>query len=532
MSNKSQEPSYQAASSEAAPAQTLHSATRNDDQDALVGPNLYSQPLGATARSPEAQSNGLTVAQQTTDTPTRQATPIGSLLQGQWDVNDGAGLRGTDVASGSVLNTSPTLAQHPEPASNAHGSLGGDGGSNAAPPSTPQFEHPRPIAVRKRQGRLTLQQLEEHYPPTQELRSWQNKLSQKAAARAAQFTRQREEKERQRQRQQALAAAHTHSHRNTSSVPQSIATPRPEPSAASLPQQTTVHWAPAPAPAPPHDSTQLATTNANPPPTNSQRRVQLCTSVYQSYQWPVRLYNVDLDRAGCSSARDWILGIISTLPAFCQWHAHVSVGFIEYGDISSVLVLHNAFNPFSPHNLVKTTRHTTPQTTSLGVYESNAKQIFWWTVEPALHIPLNECVRTGIMRQFYKWTLTNNPKLDRFHKGYFFAATKQNLGGLLNRGPIEPENREREKWMTYELQRERLEKITNGNLVEGGYAPDDFEPSNDSYEDIAASEAQEIWNKCLLVIKDAEDGLARVDWWDVASSDHRQDDSVMLDVSG
>jgi hypothetical protein len=235
------------------------------------------------------------------------------------------------------------------------------------------------------------------------------------------------------------------------------------------------------------------------------------------YPLPVHVYSLNLEQLGYLSARDYIQALISQRwqprePPVTRWHAHVTEGFIPNGDLNTIIVLENAFMPFKT-----ITDDPNPHTTSIGLYESSAEQIFWWTVEPLL-FELYPEIMAGRINLVHQW----HPKAQlardkRFHKGLSKAASMGEIKDLLNRGDLRPE----EDAMADELQRDSRWTLTVDSPTEEGYTVFDFEPGNDDMEEPSESEAIEIWKKCVEEFKKAEKAnfTPKIKCWVVGTSE-------------
>lgn len=110
-----------------------------------------------------------------------------------------------------------------------------------------------------------------------------------------------------------------------------------------------------------------------------------------------------------------------------KWHAHVTAGFIKDGNRFSILVLHNAANPFEWGPPVETT-------TTIGVYGRFAHthdEIHWTTITPSIPDLFKERMELSVKQ---KWDC-DMPKASekRFHRAYWLAANMLPLKGILNR---------------------------------------------------------------------------------------------------
>ncbi|EOA86773.1 hypothetical protein ACJQWK_08667 [Exserohilum turcicum] len=123
---------------------------------------------------------------------------------------------------------------------------------------------------------------------------------------------------------------------------------------------------------------------------------------------------------------EWLKQNIYTSDLY-RWHAHTTAGFIKEGNRFSILVLHNAANPFEWYPPAETT-------TSIGYYGRFAHthdEIHWTTISPNIQGFFQHCVD---MRLRQRWDC-DMPKASekRFHRAYWLAANMQPLKGLLNR---------------------------------------------------------------------------------------------------
>jgi hypothetical protein len=169
-----------------------------------------------------------------------------------------------------------------------------------------------------------------------------------------------------------------------------------------------------------------------PKPLDPEQLPQPITTNYESYKWPVKLYELT---GPLKQRTDYAHTLIEYVmqqnihssPSF-KWHAHTSSGFIEGGNRYSVILLQSAANPF--------TWGIEPVTssTSIGVYGRYADEhdeIRWTTVAPAVSLDTHLELKR-------KWTPDMTPRERRFHKAYWMASNMLPLGGLLNQGPMTP----------------------------------------------------------------------------------------------
>jgi hypothetical protein len=155
---------------------------------------------------------------------------------------------------------------------------------------------------------------------------------------------------------------------------------------------------------------------------------------YEDYKWSVTLY--EIDRNGqFAFAQSWFeqLFEMNLKSDEYKWHTHTTTGYIKDGDRFSLLVLHNAANPFEwgmPPDV----------TTSIGVYGRHwyeHNEVHWMTFAPDIRWLLKWCEDRGGITMRRKWNCTMTKASDkRFHRAYWLAANQQHLGGLLNHGGL------------------------------------------------------------------------------------------------
>lgn len=155
---------------------------------------------------------------------------------------------------------------------------------------------------------------------------------------------------------------------------------------------------------------------------------------YEDYNWSVTLY--EIDRNGqFEFAQSWFeqLFELNLKSDDYKWHTHTTKGYIKDGDRFSLLVLHNAANPFEcglPPD----------STTSTGVYGRHwhkHNEVYWMTFAPDIRWLIKHCEDQGGISVKRKWHCTMPKAADkRFHRAYWLAANKLHLGGLLNHGPL------------------------------------------------------------------------------------------------
>ncbi|EUC33780.1 hypothetical protein COCCADRAFT_4714 [Bipolaris zeicola 26-R-13] len=170
--------------------------------------------------------------------------------------------------------------------------------------------------------------------------------------------------------------------------------------------------------------------NQPPPhgPLPSEGTRQPITDKYEAYKWPVWHFEL---RSGTrfdfaqTYINDW-LEQTTFFPQKPKWHCHITTGFIKGGTRFSVLVLHNAANPFQWGPTAETT-------TTIGVYGRYAhthEEIHWTTITP-WRITQFRANPDFILKE--KWDFDMPKASDRrFHRAYWLAANMLPLKGLLN----------------------------------------------------------------------------------------------------
>lgn len=162
------------------------------------------------------------------------------------------------------------------------------------------------------------------------------------------------------------------------------------------------------------------------------------TSTYDEYRWPVVLYELEpghgFDFAESFLQDQFEKGIYHSDSD--RWDAHITAGFIKNGNRMSLLVLHNAANPFQYDPPATTT-------TSIGVYGMFAhehNEIHWTTVAPSVHKWLRLSMEADLLTVKQKWFPNMKASDKRFHRAYWLAANKLPLNRILNHNmaPEEP----------------------------------------------------------------------------------------------
>ncbi|KAI4650751.1 hypothetical protein J4E93_003108 [Alternaria ventricosa] len=157
---------------------------------------------------------------------------------------------------------------------------------------------------------------------------------------------------------------------------------------------------------------------------------QQITSTYDEYRWPVALYELEAG-PGFDFAESWLqdqLGKGVYHSDSNRWDAHSTAGFIKNGNRMSLLVLHNAANPF---------QYDPPatSTTSIGVYGLFAhehNEIHWTTIAPGVSKWFTLCMNAGFLTLKQKWSPNMKASDKRFHRAYWLAANKLPLNRILN----------------------------------------------------------------------------------------------------
>ena len=179
---------------------------------------------------------------------------------------------------------------------------------------------------------------------------------------------------------------------------------------------------------PPHTPTPLPPSSLN--IIDLETIPQHITRNYDEYRWPVKLYQLqaekDFDFAECFLENHFQQNIYDSDEH--KWRAHTTKGFIKDGDRLSILVLHNAANPFewgmSPVS-----------TTSIGVYGLYAhehNEIHWTTIAPSIPEWFDSCSDRGYLTVKQKWHPDMKASEKRFHRAYWLAANMLPLNRILN----------------------------------------------------------------------------------------------------
>jgi hypothetical protein len=267
-----------------------------------------------------------------------------------------------------------------------------------------------------------------------------------------------------------------------------------------------------------------------PPPVNWDLVPQPIVTTYDGYKWSVTHYRITSSAHKTASAwlEDQLMASLSHLKH--KWHLHITEGFIPEGTPRSLIVLHNAWNPFkSTASSTMSSAAPTPfhmsamvATTSFGFYPAHADaepdQIFWKTVSPSLKAVIEgKCVQEGELKEVAKWEVGMKPREKRFHRAYWVAANMLPLKNLLQRAPEEGESLairadhtgEAEGDMDVDMEDSNVDGdsgiVMDIDMENQGqdYTPSDLEPSNDGW-DVDSDEAEEAWEKCQREVTEAQ----------------------------
>lgn len=142
-----------------------------------------------------------------------------------------------------------------------------------------------------------------------------------------------------------------------------------------------------------------------------------------------------LPLSGYDYAESWVQALLEVNPAAdypARHVAHVSQGFIENGGPLSIIMLCNATNPFEYEPVPDAT-------TTIGVYGlhwNRHEEIHWTTVAKDVRWLLLGSLQAGYIKLEHRWASDDpNASERRFHRAYWLAANRRDLGGLLNRMP-------------------------------------------------------------------------------------------------
>ncbi|KAL5421232.1 hypothetical protein PMIN04_005769 [Paraphaeosphaeria minitans] len=196
------------------------------------------------------------------------------------------------------------------------------------------------------------------------------------------------------------------------------------------------------------------------PDPSALRPEQRIVTDYMEYHAPATLYEIVPEATGCQHAQAWLLNVTSdpqpsptlipedvTKPNITARFHHATEGFIAAGNPRSLLVLHNATNPFLG------TAPAASRTTTIGTYGYHwfaDDWIHFATFAPDLSTWLADVERKGYIRKAREWAPDMSAREKRFHKAYWTAANRRALGGLLRRAPldntVDPDAVDQEEW--------------------------------------------------------------------------------------
>ncbi|KAK7179851.1 hypothetical protein PSPO01_14113 [Paraphaeosphaeria sporulosa] len=182
------------------------------------------------------------------------------------------------------------------------------------------------------------------------------------------------------------------------------------------------------------------------PGSSTPRPEQRIVTDYMEYHASVTLFEIMPETTGCQHAQAWLRNVMSdpqlspalipgdvTKPNITARFHHATEGFIPAGTPRSLLVLHNATNPF-----IATGPTTSRSTTTIGTYGyhwSADDWIHFATFAPDLSTWLADVEGKGYIRKIREWAPDMPAREKRFHKAYWVAANRRALGGLLRRAP-------------------------------------------------------------------------------------------------
>ncbi|KAL1597998.1 hypothetical protein SLS60_008486 [Paraconiothyrium brasiliense] len=173
---------------------------------------------------------------------------------------------------------------------------------------------------------------------------------------------------------------------------------------------------------------------------------QQIVATYDEYHAPVVLYEIVPETTGCYYAQGWLENHTSahspsptllpqnvSAPNIAYRFYHGTQGFINTGNALSLLVLHNATDPWDD------TFPPRPSTTTIGTYGYHHFEddwIHWITFTPGLKTWLTAMENAGYIKKISEWTKAMQPRERRFHKAYWMAANRMEMGNLLRRAPL------------------------------------------------------------------------------------------------
>ncbi|CBX94132.1 predicted protein [Plenodomus lingam JN3] len=152
---------------------------------------------------------------------------------------------------------------------------------------------------------------------------------------------------------------------------------------------------------------------------------------YPDYKHDITLYALN-PAHNFPYAQSFLDALLSTTLKAYKWHAHSSRGFIQHGTHLSLLVLHNAANPFSDATVSPFSSPFSPTTppptttTTIGVYGRywyTHQDIHWITLSPSIPHILHLAQSSGLLAHAHTWSCSDtHPARRRFHRAYWLAA--------------------------------------------------------------------------------------------------------------
>ncbi|KAH7069209.1 hypothetical protein BKA63DRAFT_520799 [Paraphoma chrysanthemicola] len=234
----------------------------------------------------------------------------------------------------------------------------------------------------------------------------------------------------------------------------------------------------------------LARTPTPPPPapTDHDSLPQAIVRDYDDYKWSVTLYEVE-QQDQYDFAQAWLEDLlkINLADKEHKWHTHTTQGFIPGGNRFSLLVLHNAADPFE-------WGPASESTSTIGVYGAHwyeHEDIHWKTVSPGVDWLLDWCLTQGGISLKKKWRCDEqNAREKRFHRAYWLAANMRDLKGLLNHGTSSDTPHDAvDKGFNDEFE------VSEEDLTWGGWTQDVGEDGGEgAFED---EESMKAWNEIL-----------------------------------
>ncbi|KAF2029624.1 hypothetical protein EK21DRAFT_112667 [Setomelanomma holmii] len=173
-----------------------------------------------------------------------------------------------------------------------------------------------------------------------------------------------------------------------------------------------------------------------PPPTDWDHLPQAIVPDYEDYKCSVTLYEISPEtQQRYDFAQSWLEDLlkmnIDPYPKDYKWHTQSTLGMISNGTRFSLLVLHNATDPFEWGAKSETS-------TTIGVYGAHwyaHEDIHWKTISPGIGWLFQWCLEQGGIVVKKKWRCDEEKASEkRFHRAYWLAANMRDINTLLNRG--------------------------------------------------------------------------------------------------